>query len=254
MKSSFKIFFVLTLFFSASARAKTLIVSDIDDTIKQSHVLNIGDAISRMFHSGKEMPFFGMAELYRELAKNKDIEFAYVSNAPDFLMYGVHWDFLRINRFPMGKIYMPGLTTRKDHKLRTIRNLVRLNKPDQIVLIGDNGEQDPEIYNRLRREFKNNNILVSVWIHRVYADQGDEVGSPVMPFQNFFVSPAEIAEGMVPIDLLPAETVTRFSEWLYNSNEVRRLPKWLKCQGYRVSNSQNIDLRLVGAVNERCGK
>ena len=56
-------------------------------------------------------------------------------------------------RLPAGPLLLRdfGLRTRKDHKARAIENILTTYPALRFILIGDSGEQDPEIYAAIRR-------------------------------------------------------------------------------------------------------
>ena len=87
---------LLCLFVTIQAGAKTLLISDIDDTIKSSNIRgNIIEAI-------RQRPFEGMNYLYTELSNSLRIQ--YVSAAVGPLIY-VGSNFLSSNNFPKGDIH-----------------------------------------------------------------------------------------------------------------------------------------------------
>lgn len=139
------------------------IVSDIDDTIKHTHVLDrremLLNTFARPLHA---VP--GMAELYRraESTAGGSVRFHYVSGGPHQLWPMID-GFLREQQFPEGSVHMRSINWRAEvfgdspgtlgHKLTTIAALMRDFPRRQFVLVGDSGERDPEVYGQLAREF-----------------------------------------------------------------------------------------------------
>jgi hypothetical protein len=149
-----KLLFLLLFFLFTSEKlmAKTLIISDVDDTIKVTDVLDRVNAAYNAYFSKSE--FSGMSQLYRELNHAENIIY-YVSGAPRFLEEKVG-DFLEFNRFPQKKnlILRNGLSTPIfDYKVATISRLIDSNNPDKIILIGDDTEFDPEVYELLSQKY-----------------------------------------------------------------------------------------------------
>jgi Uncharacterized conserved protein (DUF2183) len=137
------------------------VVSDIDDTIKISNVLDRKKLLLSTFTK----PFVavqGTAERYREIAKQSDSAFHYVSGSPHHL-YPVLLGFLRDAGFPDGTMHLRDLNWQTElfrrgsssevHKLNSIRKLMRDFPQRQFIFYGDSGERDPEIYGQLAREF-----------------------------------------------------------------------------------------------------
>ena len=154
--------FILLLTFNTTF-AKTLIVSDIDDTVKVTDVLGMPSIIINGLFSVKE--FSGMSELYRELNTNETAIY-YVSGSPKMFKKKVD-NFLSYNNFPQS----PNLIMRKlgvttsDFKLSVIRELIIKTMPDKIILFGDDTEFDPEVYDTLSKE--NEGKVESIYIRSI---------------------------------------------------------------------------------------
>jgi len=153
-----------TLLLTVNAgHAKTLIVSDIDDTVKVTDVLSGIDVIINGLFSVKE--FSGMSELYRQLNSN-DTSIFYVSGSPKFVVRQVQ-NFLGFNQFPQASnLILKKLTLGAyEYKLTEIRKLIKDINPDQIILLGDDTEFDPEIYDQVSKE--NSGKVKSIYIHSI---------------------------------------------------------------------------------------
>jgi phosphatidate phosphatase APP1 len=195
--------------------AKTLIVSDIDDTIKISNVNSIPGAIE--YAPRTKSLFLGMPSLYKFLGQNVDsafentVEFAYVSLAPKWLMEDLHRDFLRENHFPRGRLFLRELgDDTDDFKLKTIRKLLKKKKNndsfDQVIFFGDNSEADAATYSQIAKEFKD--IKIYTFIRQAYsvsAQEDDELGQPLEKDQIGFVSPLEVLLELESRDVFKAE-------------------------------------------------
>jgi len=138
------------------------VVSDIDDTIKDSHVLDRQELLLNTF----VRPFKvaqGMREFYQALVgAHKGIAFHYVSGSPHQL-YPVLDNFLREQDFPKGSMHLRQVKITEElfrkgssserHKHAAIRALLQQYPQRQFVLIGDSGEADPEIYADVARDY-----------------------------------------------------------------------------------------------------
>lgn len=195
--------FLLFQTMSVAAFAKTLVISDIDDTIKVSHILNWGGKLSRA--ADVTTPFRGMAELYQWLDRQQDTHIVYLSNAPREIA-GIpaldisHRTFLSLNKFPYGEILLRDDLRNPHHKITELRRLVRTERPDVVILIGDNGEKDPEVYQQFFNE-SGGQVRVLTFIHQLYSTEPPrfapgilgEVGTRLHAEQVGFVTPVEIA-------------------------------------------------------------
>lgn len=135
--------------FSLSTEYKNIIVSDIDDTIKDSKIgqtTTFKELLRGLFKGNyyRYESIGGMPELYRELAKDSLI--IYVTSTP-FPLAPFLLKFLRDSGFPEGPVFMRWLGyNRFGHKLRAIRKILNGVENQKVIFIGDSGEEDLEIY------------------------------------------------------------------------------------------------------------
>ena len=137
------------------------VISDIDDTIRQSQVRDRRALLLGTFaRAFVAVP--GMAERYRAIAAQSDsTRFHYVSSGP-IQLYPPIADFLRDGGFPAGSVHLRettsfraalgGLPDSRTHKLAVIRGLLADFPQRRFVLVGDSGEHDPEIYAQIARD------------------------------------------------------------------------------------------------------
>jgi phosphatidate phosphatase APP1 len=113
------------------------------------------------------MPFTGVASFYNALEKgprrDNFFPFFYVSSS-EWNLYDLLEDFFAHNGLPRGvfmlrklehsiyKFWKSGSGTH-EHKYDKIRFLMELYKNQKFILIGDSGQKDPKIYNRLANDF-----------------------------------------------------------------------------------------------------
>jgi len=138
-----------------SARASFGIISDIDDTVLQTHVTQTlkmiwvtlsGSAFTRV-------AFDGTSALYRALARGAsgeaDNPVFYVSKSP-WNLYDFLIDFIDHHGLPRGPLLLRDIGLHDappvDHKSAAVRELLELYPDLPFVLIGDSGERDPEVY------------------------------------------------------------------------------------------------------------
>src|SRR5436190_7944902 len=137
------------------------IISDIDDTLKHSHVSCKRTLLANTFLRPFEtIP--GMAPLFREWWA-EGAAFHYVSSSP-WQLYEHLAEHLASEGFPTGSFHLKAFR-RRDHLLRRILMLRRSGKLGVIrglfkkfpqrrfLLVGDSGEHDPEIYGALARRY-----------------------------------------------------------------------------------------------------
>lgn len=137
--------------------APFFVVSDLDDTLAVSNVLNSSGLVkSALLQDETTQPVVeGMAEFYGCLKEDKPARpgFALVSGSPAQYLGRVR-QFLNAHGFPVFGIYLRDLgpSTLSNYKQPVIRALLR-EVPNDVVLVGDSGEHDPEVYRQMRVEF-----------------------------------------------------------------------------------------------------
>ena len=138
-----------------AADAEFGVISDLDDTVIESDVTRkirmlVKLAVSNA-HTRK--PFEGVAAFYRALHRGRN-PFFYVSKSPHNL-YPPLVEFLEHQQLPAGPLLLRdyGFRMPKDHKTRAIDSILATYPALPFILIGDSGEQDPEIYTDILRCF-----------------------------------------------------------------------------------------------------
>lgn len=132
---------------------KWVIVSDIDDTIKDSRVAQttgLKQVVSGLFrgHYYGYTAISGMADLYSELAE-QGVLIIYLTSTP-YPLIPFLLKFLRQSGFPEGPVYPRWLGYgRFGHKWRTLHRILSNIERQKLILIGDSGEQDLQIYRRV---------------------------------------------------------------------------------------------------------
>ena len=135
------------------------VISDIDDTVLQSNVTRRWTMLKTLAinnaHSRK--PFAGVAALYRALQAGasgaEGNPMFYVSSSP-WNLYAMLREFLHVQQLPAGPLLLKdfgehtlfSMNEHGEHKLARIEEVFAAYPALPFILIGDSGEQDPEIY------------------------------------------------------------------------------------------------------------
>lgn len=170
---------------SVSATARVLIphseaafgvISDLDDTVIQSRVANFLQAARTVMFGNAltRLPFEGVAEFYHALNRGRDSgaenPLFYVSSSP-WNLYDVIEDFLAVQGIPHGPLLLRdwdfsprGLASHRHHahKGEAIREIMSTYPSLPFILIGDSGQQDPEIYHQIVHDFPERIIAVYI--------------------------------------------------------------------------------------------
>ena len=138
-----------------SEKARFAVVSDIDDTVVYSHVTNklrmlLTIALS---NARTRKPFQGVGAFYRALHAGVN-PFFYVSKSP-WNLYVPLAEYLDVQGLPEGPLFLRNLGLRmpRDHKRAAISALLQTYPALPFILIGDSGENDPEVYADIVRRF-----------------------------------------------------------------------------------------------------
>jgi phosphatidate phosphatase APP1 len=141
--------------FEFPARADFVLISDIDDTVLESDVPHkVRLVLKTIFKTVKgRRPVSGTPQLYRDLANKSPLGqplIIFLSSSPSTLSRFLN-AFLDQNGFPQRFICLKrslqaeGLKAR-EHKLKWLKRLAGLYAGIPLLLLGDSGELDPEIY------------------------------------------------------------------------------------------------------------
>lgn len=146
------------------------VISDIDDTIKISHVLDKKELLANTFHRPfKAVP--GMAEMYRGW-EGQGMRFHYLSAGP-WQLYPPLAEWVQTERFPHGSFQMKEFRWKdrtalnlfekpEEYKLPAIEGLLRRFPKRRFLLVGDSGEKDPEVYGAVARKFPEQIIRILI--------------------------------------------------------------------------------------------
>jgi len=136
-------------------KARFGVISDIDDTIVASHVTNRLKMILTVALSNARTrkPFKGVAAFYRALHAGVNPLF-YVSKSP-WNLYAPLVEYLEVQGLPIGPLILRdfGISLKRNHKTEAIEDILATYPKLRFILIGDSGEDDPEIYSEIVHRF-----------------------------------------------------------------------------------------------------
>jgi phosphatidate phosphatase APP1 len=152
------------------------VISDLDDTVVVTGATRLWQMLVTVLFANAHtrLPFPGVSALYRNLVRGpngaSDNPVFYVSSSP-WNLFDIIWTFLEYRRIPLGPIFLRDWSLNilrsehGGHKLEAIGQILS-NFPDlKFVLVGDSGEQDPEIYREVVARYPDR--VLAVYIREV---------------------------------------------------------------------------------------
>ncbi|HEV7589539.1 MAG TPA: phosphatase domain-containing protein [Longimicrobium sp.] len=161
------------------ATARLGVISDLDDTVVRTDVASRVRMMKHVFfgNAHTRMPFPGVAAFYRALERGSGPfahnPFFYVSSSP-WNLYEVLAEFLELRKIPAGPLLLrdwgassvdPGEGGHAGHKTRHISTILELYPTLPFILVGDSGQEDPEIYHRVVHDHPER--ILAVYIRNV---------------------------------------------------------------------------------------
>ncbi len=132
------------------------VVSDVDDTVVKTYVTDKRKLVGAVLlkNSRQLEPVVGAAAAYRKAKERGARAFFYLSGSPQNLYPRVR-DYLATQRFPTGPLLLKNLGDdalfkQAGYKLARLEALLDSLPMMRVILVGDSGEHDPEIYAELR--------------------------------------------------------------------------------------------------------
>ena len=159
------------------------VISDVDDTVVHTDATNLIRMARTVFlgNARTRLPFKGVAAFYRALLRGKSGNeinpLFYVSSSP-WNLYDLLSDFFQLQDIPFGPmLFLRDWGISEDeiipvrhriYKLAAIRQIMTLLPEMSFILIGDSGQEDPEIYRDVVQEFPGR--ILAVYIRNVSRD------------------------------------------------------------------------------------
>ena len=166
-----------------SPEAEFGVISDIDDTVIQTDATHLLRMARNVFLSNARtrLPFKGVAAFYRALLlgrQGRELNpLFYVSSSP-WNLCDLLSEFFQLHDIPLGPMLFLrdwGLSREellplghRDYKLRAIESILELAPGLPFILIGDSGQEDPEIYHAVVQKYPQR--ILAIYIRDVSRD------------------------------------------------------------------------------------
>jgi len=199
------------------------VISDIDDTVVVSNVINKARLLLTvaLLNERTRVPFEGVASFYRALqggiSGSEDNPIFYVSKSP-WNLYTLLVEFFEIHGIPQGPLFLRDFginqsSPEDDHKRSRIESILNTYPDLPFVLIGDSGEQDPEIYRDLVKAFPDRIRAIYIRsvdpdasrlaaIDRLISEVGETRSQLVLASDTEFAATHAAAEGLISTSAL----------------------------------------------------
>ena len=163
-----------------ATKPKFGIISDIDDTIIKSDVKNLFKLAKNTLlgNAQSKEVFAGAAKLYQALVAQENPIF-YVSSSP-WNIYDTILQVFEINDLPFGPLILRdwGISQdeilpihNKKYKIAEISRVLDIDYDLKFILIGDSGQEDPEIYSEIVAAYPER--ILAVYIRDVSGQKRD---------------------------------------------------------------------------------
>jgi phosphatidate phosphatase APP1 len=158
------------------------VISDIDDTVVKTGATELLTMARTVFlgNARTRTPFEGVAELYAALVAGdtgaRQNPLFYVSSSP-WNFYELLVEFLELQKIPLGPLMLRdwGVSAEEllpvghaGHKRKAIDGILTTFPTLPFLLVGDSGQEDPEIYASVIREFPDR--IMGAYIRNVHPD------------------------------------------------------------------------------------
>jgi len=202
------------------------VISDIDDTVLKTNATSLLQMmkLTLLESSRTRVAFSGVDEFYQALHRQLNPVF-YVSSSP-WNLYDFLIDFMKLNRVVDGPLLLRdfGIDESKfiagehmEHKLTQIRGVLQTYPELPFILIGDSGQDDPEIYATIAAEFPDQ--ILACYIRDVSgAARDSEVERTIKSLSNQGVDMLLVPDTLAAAvhasanNWLPAESLTAIKQ------------------------------------------
>ena len=198
-----------------------MLVSDVDDTVKITNVLDRDERAKNAAFS--KLAFVGMPELYRYiLGQNYPAgRLMFLSGSPFILSHKV--DELLKAHFPTYKLTLRDVTelpsSALDYKKKHMQEMYGVSE-DNFLLVGDDTESDPEVYEAFSAPRRNQ--VLAIYIHRITEKE--------LPLGSIaFVTAYDIAMREFVAGRLSEKQAADVGNAVFNSKDVTFLPGFQQC-------------------------
>lgn len=193
------------------------IISDLDDTIKITHVGDTSDMIVNGLF--KEKYFAGVPEFYRSIVSPRQT-FYVVSGSGEYLRKRIE-DALEDNKMPKTEVILKNKGDGKtyDYKVKKIRGIIGATAGN-FILLGDDTEFDPQVLLTIKNEFPDR--VIGTYIRSV---RGKKFEAPIKSYLTVY----EVANYEIEAKRLDKAALPEIEAAILSSKEKLLIPPFVSC-------------------------
>ena len=231
-----------------------LIISDIDDTIRPTNALDFTEAAPNLLEN---KAFLGINDLYQRLLcqdsssnslyrkclrskgqnNNKRI-LSYITGFPSPYLAK---KYLKKTHFPLNGVLhsKPIWEDTYDFKLQAHLETIKQFPAKIILLIGDNGQEDINVFAEIKKriQISQNSPQVFSYVHQVYdqEDGGKQLIHGQKPYLTFFDLGSQLVRNNLLSQKAFLDLVTKYRHFNFNNNDPLFplfKPSWVHCSDF----------------------
>lgn len=211
---------LLTLVLSFSAFSyDTIVISDLDDTIKRTNVDRSGRAIYNAVFTQKV--FAGMTDLFETMDSYTSGLYV-LSNSPNMFRFNI---FKLLNKHSINAVEVSTRRLLRDrdgfhYKYKFVVNKIK-ETDSKVVLLGDDVGEDPEVYEKVKANYPNK--VAAIYIHKV---KNREIPDVVTPYISVF----DIAVNEYKAERMNLNQAMMLGDAVFSDYDINKvLPKYTYC-------------------------
>lgn len=159
-------FSIFSFFITTSWARPLVVISDLDDTLKITQVQSSGRAVWNGIFTRKV--FTGIPLLWNSLQSYSHSSYV-LTSSPDQLRFNIEKLFQKYD-MQVDALITRNVFQQRDsfvYKYQAIQNIMQDHPESQFILMGDNTDQDDEVYQRIQNEHPQR--VVAIYMHKVKA-------------------------------------------------------------------------------------
>jgi len=239
--------YLFVLIFFNMAISKTIIISDIDETIKQSNGMNYSNALWRIVYK-KALAFKGLSSIFKKIHNQDNSQFYYLSASYKFLYDADKWLVENDLGFHEQAFQRKLKSKKMEYKLSRVESILSqaYEEGDIVFLFGDNLAYDASVYRKIINTHSEKKIFAfirDVKGEKLFIENKEDIKNSKVkyfltvldlinsPVLDLDLENKEEIKKLGKKDLLP-DYISRYLARKYVSRSCKKVISSLKCKKY----------------------